>query len=67
MLYSMQVGRKVAQVLESLGRSAETIQEAEVEFIYCCEPENKGLSISNFFFAIDHFSYSGEEVLQGEP
>ena len=26
----MQVGRKVAQVLESLGRSAETIQEAEV-------------------------------------
>ena len=25
-----QVGRKVAQVLESLGRSAETIQEGEV-------------------------------------
>ena len=25
-----QVGRKVAQVLESLGRSAESIQEAEV-------------------------------------
>ena len=30
---SYQVGRKVAHVLESLGRSAESIQEAEVGII----------------------------------
>ena len=50
----MQVGRKVAQVLESLGRSAETIQEAEVEFlvlvitnVIAANTQNKCLNISH--------------------
>jgi len=47
-----QVGRKVAQVLESLGRSAETIQEAEVRR-FCKESRNlrvqRGSNISEEF------------------
>jgi len=47
-----QVGRKVAQVLESLGRSAESIQEAEVRR-FCKESRNlrvqRGSNISEEF------------------
>ena len=46
-LMLMQVGRKVAQVLESLGRSAESIQEAEV-----------GMVITNHCWSCDH-NHSG--------
>ena len=59
-----QVGRKVAQVLESLGRSAETIQEGEVG--------KTPLGIFLYqYFCHSHKSHTihtcpGEKVLQGE-
>ena len=61
----MQVGRKVAQVLESLGRSAETIQEAEVgSFVanYHCW----SCQLRRHRRHSPPCSRPGEEVLQGE-
>ena len=46
---SYQVGRKVAHVLESLGRSAESIQEAEVGIIRFCALLVNAISVVVFF------------------
>ena len=43
------MGRKVAHVLESLGRSAESIQEAEVGIIRFCVLEVQTITVVVFF------------------
>ena len=47
-----QVGRKVAHVLESLGRSAESIQEAEVGIIRFCALFVNAISVVVFFRSV---------------
>ena len=46
------MGRKVAHVLESLGRSAESIQEAEVGIIRFCALLVNAISVVVFFHSL---------------
>ena len=48
------VGRKVAHVLESLGRSAESIQEAEVGIIRFCVLEVETTSVVVFLHSLPY-------------
>ena len=68
----MQVGRKVAQVLESLGRSAETIQEAEVgSFVanyHCWSCQLRRHRRHHLIkVAVSHFFFSSFAVLNDSP